>query len=360
MNLCIDPILKDLLKDRGITATVYDAVLPKLEKQQMLEDLEVFASSWFMRNGKDITEYRNVSIGASIHDDILTLFSYLNHITLVLQKVKYNENTVVFYQSESCHLPDNVERILVKLGIRIETTNDQYPFLCYKKYFEKSAYTRGTYSGIVYDKYSKTKYISTIKPKIRSLIYKIIFILVNRVFLNSKKIIYLRPMRRLQPMLQNFMNDTHKDKDINIQVEFYENHLLDLLDSQNYLHPLRFFKQLIWLAKKGIFFKYPIILRAPMNGRVHNYLNRKAKLGQIKIIENSKRSIEKLLGFNDTEISNLVISEFLSFYFHHFNKFTALIDKINRKVKTNKVNNYMMEYISPFMAQVLANNNKNI
>ena len=151
MNVCIDPILKDVLNARGITTEVFDAVLSKSEKQQMLEDLEVFVSSWFMRNGKDITEYRNVSIGAAIHDDVLTLFSYLYHIALVLQKVNYQKNMVVFYQSVSCRLPDNVEKMLFELGIKIETTNDQYPFLCYKKYFEKSAYTIVAYSGIVYD-----------------------------------------------------------------------------------------------------------------------------------------------------------------------------------------------------------------
>ena len=121
MNLCTDPILKDLLGKRGITAEVYDAVLSKSEKQEMLENLEVFASSWFMKNGKDSTEYRNVSIGAAIHDDVLTFFSYLYHIALVLLKVKYHEDTVVFYQSDSCRLPDNVEKMLFELGIKRAT-----------------------------------------------------------------------------------------------------------------------------------------------------------------------------------------------------------------------------------------------
>ena len=75
MNVCIDPILKDLLNTRGITAEVFDAVLSKSEKQQMLEDLEVFSSDWFINNGRDISEYRNVSIGAAIHDDVLQLFN---------------------------------------------------------------------------------------------------------------------------------------------------------------------------------------------------------------------------------------------------------------------------------------------
>tara|TARA_B100000315_G_C14493915_1_gene548975 strand:- start:282 stop:1232 length:951 start_codon:yes stop_codon:yes gene_type:complete len=38
----------------------------------------------------------------------------------------------------------------------------------------------------------------------------------------------------------------------------------------------------------------------------------------------------------------------------------GLINKLNSEVKKNKANNYLVEYINPFMAQVLANNNKNI
>ena len=360
MNICIDPILKGLLNNRGITAEVFDAILTKSEKQQMLEDLEAFASRWFIRNVKDITEYRNVSIGAAIHDDVLTLFSYLYHISLVLDKVKYLENTVVFYQSVSCRLPDNVEKMLVEFGIRIKTTNDQYPFLCYKTYFEKSAYTRKTYTGIVYDKYSKTRYISTIKPGIRSLIYKILFKIVNKLYLYPRNIIFLRPMRRLQPLLDILISEGHSDMDIQIHLEFHESKFGDLLNGQNYSNPLRLLNQLVSIAKKGIFLKYSIYMLTPRNDMLSNYTNRKEKLRQIKLIEKTKGSIEKLLRFNEPEISNFFIHEFVRFYLHHFNKFSALINKLHRDVKKNRENNYLVEYINPFLAQVLTNHNRNI
>ena len=360
MNICVDPIIRDLLSDRGINAVVFDTILSKSEKQQMLEDIEVFASNWFIRNGKDITEYRNVSIGAAIHDDILTLFSYLNHISLVLQKVKYNKNAVVFYQSVSCRLPDNVEKMLFELGVTIKTTNDQYPFLCYKKYFEKCAYTRRAYSGIVYDKYSKTKYISTIKPTIRSMIYKILFKIVKSLFKNAKKTIYIRPMRRLKPMLNNLIDNESNSNGFQIFADFNETISGELLDGHKVSNPLHLFKKLISLAKKGIFLQYPIYMLSPMNSKLHNYANRKKRLSQIKVIGNTKDSIEKLLKINDKMIADYFIKNFINFYVYHLNKFFTLIDKLDRKVRKNMIDIALVEYANPFLAQVLANNNKTI
>lgn len=360
MNICIDPILKDLLKDRGITAEVFDAVLSKSEKQQMLEDLEVFASNWFMRNGKDITEYRNVSIGAAIHDDVLSFFYFLYHILLIIEKLNLNENKVVFYQSVSCRLPKNVEDILFELGIKIETTDDKYPFPCYRKAFEKSGYSRKTYTGIVYDFYTKTKNISTVRPGFRSLSYKIMLKIVSGLYLNSRKIIYLRSMRRLQPMLNSFMNNGYNHTEIQLKVAFPETNLGYQVNSLNYLNTLRLFRQLIKLAKRGVFLKHSTYMLAPRYGILSNKLSRNAKIRQVRLIKNSKESIEKLIALNDLKISNLFISEFMKFYSHHLNKFIGLINKLHREVKKNNANNYLVEYINPFMAQVLANYKKNI
>ena len=360
MNISIDPMLQSILYERGIESVVYDRILSKSEKQNMLENLEVFASSWFIENGKDISEYRDVSIGAAIHDDVLTFFSSLYHILLLVEKLDYKKNKIVFYQSKSCELPESIKKTLLEIGITVETTIDRYPFPCYKKAFEKSGYSRMTYTGIVYDGYSKTKYISCIRPGIRSLIYKIIFNIVNSLYLPSSKIIYLRTMRRLQPMFNNFVNNCHKDSEIQLKVAFPETYLGDLVNSLNYLNLLRLIRQLVKLAKNGIFIKHSIYMIAPRNGILKNYSSQDEKERQIQLIENSKGSIENLIGFNNIEIYNLFFGEFMRFYSHHFNKFIRLIDKLHLEVKENKINNYLVEHINPFMGQVIANHGKNI
>ena len=360
MNLCTDPILKDLLKDRGITAEVIDAVLSHSEKQEMLENLEVFASSWFMKNGKDFTNYRDVSIGAAIHDDVLTFFFFLYHILLLVEKLDYKKNKIVFYQSKSCELPESVKKALLKLGVNVETTMDKYPFPCYKKAFEKNAYSRITYTGIVYDGYSKTKHISSVRPGVRSFIYKIIFNIIDIIYIRPKKIFYLRPMRRLLPMFYNFINNDHKDADIQLKVAYPESNIGEQFINLISYNVLRTVKKLARLTNKGIFFKRSIWMLAPRNGILNNYYSEDEKDRHLQLIENAKRSIENLIGFNNIEIYNLFFGEFMRFYSHHFNKFIRLIDKLHLEVKENKINNYLVEYLNPFMAQVLANYNRNI
>ena len=137
INLCIDPILMDKLGKRGIITQVFDSILTHSEKQQMLEDLEVFASNWFLQDSQDITRYRHVSIGAAIHDDLLIFFYFFYHFCLILEKLEYKKNKVVFYQSVSCHLPEPVEGFLRALNIEVITTHNSYPYLCFRKAFFK-------------------------------------------------------------------------------------------------------------------------------------------------------------------------------------------------------------------------------
>lgn len=99
--LCTDPILRDKLKAEGIGATVFDTILNHEEKVKMLEQLDLFASNWFLQNGEDFTEYRNISIGAAIHDDVLTFFHMYYHFCLILEKVDYKSNQVIFYRKKS-------------------------------------------------------------------------------------------------------------------------------------------------------------------------------------------------------------------------------------------------------------------
>ena len=360
MNISIDPILNNILKKQGVNAEVLDSILTKPEKQSMLENLEVFASNWFINNGKDVTIYREVSIGSALHDEFLSLFCMLYHILLIIEKLEYKKNKIVFYHSISNSFPDNIKIILLKLGVKVKKTNDRYPFLCYKKDFEYSSYSRKTYSGIVYDGYSKTRYLSTVRPRIKSFLYKFMFDVINRRHLNSNRIIYIRPMRRLYPMIDKLLKDNKKNNHFNLKLQFPKDNIPDFIYHQNFTNPLKLIKKLIKLSKKGILFKHSIYLFR-VNNRLINVLSlNNIKEKQMKLIEESKISIRNLIQFNDEAISNIFIDELISFYFHHFNKFTTLIDKLYLEVKNNKIKNYLVEYINPFRAQVLANCNRNL
>jgi hypothetical protein len=360
MNVCIDPILKDLLKTRGITAEVFDIVLSKSEKEHMLEDLEIFSSKWFMDNGRDISKYRDVSIGAAIHDDVLHLFNFLFHLLYVLKKLDYKNNTIVFYHSTSCRLPSHVEKIISDIGVEVKLTNDLYPFYCYDKAHRDIAYTVKTYSGLVYDRYSQTKYRSTIRPTLRSMYYRLMFKVVYHFYSNNKNTIYLRIMRRLEPMVENFINNEGISSSIQIVLEFHKHKIQTLIQCNNYLNPIIFFKQLRKLAKVGIFFSYPLFLIGPKNYILKKYFHQKERTNQNKLIRDSKHIMEKLINIDDLKLSDAFINEFTGFYFHHFTKFVILIDRLDNKVKKNRIDQYLVEFINPFFAQILVNYNRKI
>ena len=124
----------------------------------MLENIEEFSSNWFIHDGKDISEYNNVSIGSAIHDDILIFHNQLYHLLAILDKIDYKNNDIIFYQSKTNQLPNYIIILLIKLGVKIENTDDKYPFLSYEESIKRNAFSRVIYSGIVYDKYSKTKF----------------------------------------------------------------------------------------------------------------------------------------------------------------------------------------------------------
>ena len=365
MNLCIDPILKGLLKSRGIFAEVYDSVLPKAEKQQMLEDLEKFASNWFLdRGGKDITEFQKVSIGAAIHDDVLSYFCLLYHILKILEKIHFQKNAIVFYQSISCELPDIVEESLIEAGVGIVKTKDRYPFLCYKRAFEHSGYSRRVYNGIVYDLISKTRVRSTLKPYARFLVDKILSRTLEACYRDNRRTIWLRPIRRLKPILVNLVKESrHKGKgDLQVKVPLPETNLAEIAKNTKMSSPLGYLRERIKLAKQGVFGEPSTYMLTPRNGLLCAFSNKNKgeKKHQEKCLNANRGRLKDLLKFEDEKLGDLFTDKFLEFYSFHFYKFTGVIRNLYNQTKRDRIGCYVVEYINPFMAQVLANLNKKI
>ena len=116
MILCTDPILKGILVEKQINARVYDSVLTTDEKQQMLENLYRFATEWFLdESGRDFTEYRGVSIGGNLFQEVMMLFHMLYHFCWIYNKLEKNE-TIKLYESESCKVPMPVRQFITYIG----------------------------------------------------------------------------------------------------------------------------------------------------------------------------------------------------------------------------------------------------
>ena len=136
MILCTDPILKEKLKKKQIDAIVFDSILTDYEKQEMLESLYRFATGWFIDNdGKDYTEYRNVSIGAVLSDEIMNLFQMLFHFNWIINKVE-NKDAIQFYDSESCKIPEPVRELISDTGGETITCSESYSYLCFNERYK--------------------------------------------------------------------------------------------------------------------------------------------------------------------------------------------------------------------------------
>ena len=124
-----------------------------------------------------------------------------------------------------------------------------------------------------FDKYSKTRFISTVRPNIRLWIQNLVINMVNTIYGKPSNKIYIKPMRRLNPMLYNFINDQQENLDINLVVPFPETNLSSLLFGDNYSNPFRFLIKLVKLAKEKIFLKQSIYILSPRNGIFYKILN---------------------------------------------------------------------------------------
>ena len=204
MILCTDPILQDRLNTQQVDATVFDLVLTESEKQEMLESLYRFASGWFIdKNGRDYTEYREVSLGGILSDEVLNLFQMLYHFVWIINK---DENTtpIQFYDSQSCKLPEPVQELIAFAGGETKQTSDSYPYLCFRKLYSAVSSRKTTYSLVDLSLNTKEKtskdLISRSKLWLRMLLSSFF-----HCFSIKNQFVYVQVLRSLVPFYRSYL-----------------------------------------------------------------------------------------------------------------------------------------------------------
>jgi hypothetical protein len=207
INICSDPILKERLSRQGIDAHTFDAVLNRDEKIHMLESLRNFASHWFLsEDGVDYTEYRNISTGAAIHDEVMTLLHLLTHFVFVIDKLD-SKNEIIFYHSTSCLMPDVVVEFLNQSKVTVKLEDEKYPWLSYKEQLDKQA--KSNFSRIPFNHNSK-KYIDLgdnlrqLKLTLRQGLSRNFY----RMFKKTERNIYFHAHRSLIPFYESYINNS--------------------------------------------------------------------------------------------------------------------------------------------------------
>ena len=186
--------------------------------------------------------------------------------------------------------------------------------------------------------------------------------ILNAFYPSSKETIYVRPMRRLQTILTDYCSDKKQnDRVLNIQIPFPEIDIHSIRKDLNSTRRFSFIRKLVNLARRGIHIKPSIHMVSPIDGLLSRFFNGDQRKKQFEtIVPRIPQSIKEYLKVNDEKIADVLSQEFEGFYFHHLSKFLSLIDKLNKDVRKSKVTNYLVEYVNPFEAQVLANYSKKV
>lgn len=348
INICSDPILKDILAGQGIEAEVFDDVLTREEKTKMLESLERFASNWFLAEGSvDYTEYRNVSIGAAIHDEVMTLFHHLIHFIFIIDKLESEK--IIFYHSKSCLMPDTVIGFLEHFNITVKLVDEKYPWLSFKEQLDSQA--KSNCSRISFGRYDqKYSYIRSRLGQIKLGLKQVISKFFGRVLKKSKRNIYFHSHRSLAHFYRSCLE---KEKN-NFGIYISDTTPLESGIDKRSLGILGDIRQLFRLAKKGIILDS---LRCPFYYKW--YLNYKKKSAYKKLVDNNLREFPgKAAGY--FELKNKSFLEYFEqtyskLYLDNIIQFIKLIDFYYKKFTSINVDLCLQELCHAFQAQVLAN-----
>lgn len=349
INICSDPILKEYLAKQGIQAQVFDSVLNYDEKVKMLEDLDKFASGWFMSDKHaDYTDYRNVSIGASLHDEIRTFFHLLLHFARIIKKIGGNVN-ITFYHSASCLMPDVIINFLTDCRVRIELIDAQYPWLSLKEQHE-SQITRN-FSRIAFNHgESKKRKIKDQLRQIKSALKQCLSKLFFKIFSKSKRNLYLHAFRSLMPLYRK----RFADADSSYNVYITDTTPFKPESDMKHWGILNEIFLLFQLARKGIAVDS---LRHPFY--YHWYVSYEKK-SEYQILRDDfclyhSKSVQILLEEGSDEHNNFFSRQLRIFYLNHLVDFMKLIDFYYEKFSKLKIDLCLQEMCHPFQAQVLAN-----
>jgi len=348
-NICSDPVLKQLLLNRGIEAVVFDAILSSEEKTLLLESLESFASEWFLtESGEDYTEYRGVSIGAAIHDEVLILFHLLIHFASMIDRLRRGgEKEISFYQSKSCLMPDIILDCLRVLHIPVHTTDDRYPWLSYKEQYDGQA--RSNFSRV--DFCTEKSASSTLRSRLgglKSALKQTISRAFWKISGKSETCIYFHAQRSLMNFYESFLAE---DNGI-FSMRLSDYTPLDPRPDRRKRNPLAEILHIINLARKGIIIDS---LKCPFYYRW--YVPYKMQRAYRHLANRFEKEIPRKNAEHPTLTFEAPTAEFLpfflKFYVRHLTQFMKLIDYYYEKFTKRKVDLCLQEMCHPFQAQVL-------
>ena len=349
--ICTDPFLQKILANKGIDATVFDKVLTSQEKKSILEQLEKFASEWFVdKKGKDYTTYRGVSIGAALHDEVLTFFHLLARFLFILEKVSVGNKKIVLYQSQSCLMPDHIVQLIEACGGEVVTTNDKYLYLSYQQMFFQeigSSYSYVSYSFYKEDRINSKKQSRGLRIFLKQIISKCIY----RIFVNrKKKFIFFMGLRNLIPFYKRYFEEQNVEYGIMLAHNSYS-------DPEQDRRQRGFFQDLLHvyqLTKKDVIFDS--LKPCSLNQWGVSYRKK----------EEFKSLIEKFSAYFDMpfDVKNQKLTDFFNqsfqfFYKENLSEILRLIDFYYKKFSSKKIKLSLQEVVHPLQAQVMGQLKKN-
>ena len=348
--LCTDPFLKSYLKRKGIDAAVFDTILSEEEKIHMLENLDRFSTSWFLDSGKnDYTQYRGISIGASVHDEIMNFFHLLVHFIYILDRVAKPGSKIIFYQSASCLMPGCVQRLIKTCGGKLFTCDYDYPYFSYLKIFRRQIST--TYSQIFYTFKGEGGYGVKEKLKgIRPMLEKNFSRFACGLFSPKReRYIYLYVMRNLIHFFKQYLETPEP----NYGIIMSHGSLLDAHPDRKARGVVSGLRHIVKLAKKGI--SIDSLGPSPFYKFYHRYKRQKEYI----YLSKNFRIFFNARYYQHFQIGNSLLSEYLSvsfteFYTANLHKFMKIIDFYHTKFSDKKIGLLLAEHIHPFQAQVMA------
>lgn len=333
IELAIDPILNKKLNKEGIQAKVFDSVLSREEKNKMLEDLHFFAGTWFI-DGYDRTVYRSISVGAATYDDFMSFYALFLHFGRINEL--YNDHKIVLYISVSCNLNDKVLDFLKKMNWTVILRKEHYPYLCYSKMFKDIAQGKASSTGLIYRRYCHPNLKQDLKVLLSYFTYKIISLVLIKIFKSGKSDIFIYPIRRMGPILQEEENQGNSIHMPNLSCFKNEGREFDRRSKLS---------KLLFLARNNKFVSSPY--SAKMIKRV---CKENLKIDWEKV----KEKISKNLSVRDRLGQQGLLDELKGFVYDHYGMCHSLINSIYNSDSFYNFKKVYVEQVSPFYLQYLS------
>jgi len=349
ITLCTDSILQKYLKEEGIEAGLFDKVLSKDEKMDFLENLDNFACDWFLdRKGSDYTIYKDISIGAGIHDEIMIFFHLVTHFIFLLEKIKKEGKDVLFYDSLSCRLPKHVVELIKASGGKIITKDFKYPYFCYEKFF--TLRINGYYSHISYffrgeNSFCKYQEIADLKIIVKELFSKFAALLSLK---KKKKFIYVYVMRNLIPFFERYLKDGERSYGLMLS---HNSVLAPKVDRTKGIVPN--LRRIAKLAEKGA------LVDSLRPGFFYKFEGKYKKTPEYKRLreafeKNIDENFNKHFTLENETLYKFFKKTFKDFYIDNIPRFMKLVEFNYKKFSNKKIEGALQEFVHPIQAQAMS------